>query len=553
MKKSKCKSQNVKSGEYLVCQKKLPVKMFKSKHLFTCLIAAGMSAGLSAQSVNWANDIAPILYENCVKCHRDGGIGHFSLVGYDNAFLFKNSIRYMTETRQMPPWKADPSYRHFAGETVLTDTEIQTIQTWVDSGALPGDIGQAPSDPAFPTGSEIGMPDLVLHTPPHTMTSFQDEYRCFVIPAGLAQTAFLRGLEVIPGNHQAVHHVLVFEDVSGQAKALDAQTPEAGYVSFGGIGVQNARLVGAWVPGSRPRLLPPFMGIKLNAGADLVLQVHFPAAALGMSEVSTVNLFFTPTNQGIREVTMAPLLNHVAPSLQNGPLFIPANTVKTFHATFTSPISGSLIAVAPHMHLIGKSIESYGVTAIGDTIPFIRIPDWDFHWQGSYTFQKVQKIPAGTKLHALATYNNTSNNPNNPSNPPKNVSLGEATTDEMMLVYFLYMAYQSGDENIVLDSTLLTTAAPQIFQNSHLAGLEVFPNPAVAQLSVEYELKQTADIQASITDMNGRTLKIFALRQDVAPGIYRETTTVEDMPPGVYLVQVQAGSAGVLTRKFVRR
>lgn len=522
-----------------------------SKHYFTCLLAV-LTTGLTAQSVNWASDIAPILYENCVKCHRDGGIGHFSLVGYNNAFLFKNSIRYVTETRQMPPWKADPSYRHFAGETVLTDSEIQTIQTWVDTGALPGDLTEAPSDPVLPTGSQIGMPDLVLHTPPHTMTALEDEYRCFVIPAGLAQTAFLRGLEVIPGNHEAVHHVLVYEDVSGQAKSLDAQTPEAGYVSFGGIGVQGARLVGAWVPGSRPSLLPPFMGIKLNAGADLVLQVHFPASALGMSEVSTVNLFFTPGNQGIREVSMAPLLNHIT-SLENGPLFIPANTVKTFNAKFTSPQNGSLIAVAPHMHLIGQSIESYGLTPAGDTIPFIRIPDWDFHWQGSYTFQKVLKIPQGTKLYAHATYDNTLDNPDNPSNPPKNISLGEATTDEMMLVYFLYMAYQNGDENIVLDSTLLTTAVPQLPENDHLAALEIFPNPSDGHLSATFELKQTADIQAWISDINGRVLKIFALRKDAAPGIYRENTTVEDLPPGVYLVQVQAGAGGVISRKLVRR
>ena len=523
-----------------------------SKCFPVCLLFAGLSAGASAQTVNWAEDVAPILYEHCVKCHRDGGIGHFSLVGYNNAFQFKNSIRYMTETRQMPPWKADPAYRHFAGENVLSDTEIQTIQDWVESGATPGNPAQAPPDPVFPTGSVIGTPDLVLHTPPHTMKATQDEYRCFVIPAGLAQTAFLRGLEIIPGNHQAVHHVLVFEDASGQARTLDAQTPEAGYVSFGGIGVPGARLVGAWVPGSQPRLLPPFMGIKLSAGADLVLQVHFPASAFGMSEVSTVNLFFTPTNQGIREVTMAPLLNHVAPSLENGPLFIPANTVKTFHAKFTAPINGSLIAIAPHMHLIGKSMECFGVDPAGDTIPLIRIPDWDFHWQGNYTFQKVQKIPQGAKLHAYATYDNTLNNPNNPSNPPKNVSLGEATTDEMMLVYFLYMSYQNGDENIVLDSTLLTTALPEIPENEPLAGLQVFPNPAAGQLFVEYELKQSADILASISDLNGRTLKIFALHRRAAPGIYRENTTVEDLPPGVYVIQIQTEGGGMHSKKFVR-
>lgn len=522
-----------------------------NKFIFLFLLT-GAGQALTAQTVDWATDVAPILYEHCVKCHRDGGIGHFSLVGYDNAFSRQGSIQYMTETRQMPPWKADPTYRHFADENILTDAQIQTIKNWVNTGAEPGNLALAPPDPVFPTGSEIGTPDLVLHTPLHTMTATADEYRCFVVPAGLAQTAYLRGLEVIPGNHEAVHHVLVYEDASGQARQLDQQTSEPGYVSFGGIGVQGAKLVGAWVPGARARLLPPFMGMKLNAGADLVLQVHFPASAIGKSESSTVNLFFTPTNQGIREVTMAPLLNHTALSLENGPLNIPPNTVKTYHAKFNVPFNGSLLAVAPHMHLIGRDIESFGIQPNGDTIPFIRIPKWDFHWQGNYTFQYVQKIPANTKLHAYATYDNTLNNPNNPSNPPKTVTQGEATTDEMMLVYFLYTAYQPGDENILLDSTLLAIAAPEQPENDRIAGLDVSPNPSSGPLVLSYTLKQTATVRASITDMHGRTLKIFAQRPQASPGEYRDETTVQDLPPGFYLVRVETGT-GAVNRKFIRQ
>ncbi len=139
-----------------------------SKHFLPILLLTGFTASLAAQTVNWASDIAPILYDHCVQCHRVGGIGHFSLIGYDNAFSFKNSIRSMTESRQMPPWKADPEYRHFAGENILTDTEIQKIQAWVAAGAPAGNLNQAPSDPVFGSGSAIGAPDLALTTPLHS-------------------------------------------------------------------------------------------------------------------------------------------------------------------------------------------------------------------------------------------------------------------------------------------------------------------------------------------------------------------------------------------------
>ena len=85
----------------------------------------------NAQTPNWASDVAPILYENCVKCHRDGGIGHFSLIGYGNAYANRFAIMNATETRQMPPWKPDPEYRRFAHERRLTDDQIQAIQDWV--------------------------------------------------------------------------------------------------------------------------------------------------------------------------------------------------------------------------------------------------------------------------------------------------------------------------------------------------------------------------------------------------------------------------------------
>jgi len=529
-------------------------KYFMSNKTLYFLLLSSLAATVApAQTVNWATDVAPILYDNCVKCHRDGGIGHFSLIGYENAYEKRFSIQNQTELKQMPPWKPDPNYRHYAGETLLSEGQIQTIKTWVENDAPAGDLSQAPPNPVFNLGSDVGDPDHVLVTPFYTVTATEDEYRCFVIPNGLTQNAFLRGLEAIPGNHEVVHHILIYEDVSGQGEVLDAQTPEPGYVNFGGSGVAGARLIGAWVPGSRTKLMPPFMGVKLTAGADLIVQMHYPAGTTGMSDMTTLNFFFTPGNQGIREVFLDPLLNHVAPSLQNGPLLILPNAVKTFHAKFTVPQNGSLIAVAPHMHLIGRSIKSFAVSPQGDTIPLINIPDWDFHWQGAYTFQKVQKIPTGYVLHAYAAYDNTPENPHQPSNPPKLVTLGEATTDEMLLVYFTYMAYLPGDENIVLDSTLLSSSVAYGPENSPLATLQVFPNPAHDQLAIAFDVAQTSDIRASILDLSGRIIKIVVHKRALTPGAYQEHTDVQDLPPGVYVVEMQAGTNAVLATKFVKQ
>jgi mono/diheme cytochrome c family protein len=523
------------------------------KILLPALLLA--SAVAAHAQVNWATDIAPILYENCAKCHRDGGLGHFSLVGYDNAFDNRYAIQDATTSRRMPPWKPDPEYRRYAHENRLEDVEIQRISDWVDAGAPAGDVAQAPPMPVFSDESEVGTPDRVLLTPFYTVTATDDEYRCFVIPNGLNQAAFLRGLEAIPGNHEVVHHILVYEDTTGQARALDNQTPnEVGYVNFGGPGVNSARLVGAWVPGARTLLTPPFMGVKLTPGADLVVQMHYPKGVTGMSDQTKINLFFTPSNQGIREIRLSPVLNHSGLSLENGPLNIPPNTVKTYHAKFTVFQNASVLSVAPHMHLIGRSIECFGVTLQNDTIPLIRINEWDFHWQGSYFLQKLQKLPVGTKLHAYAVYDNTMNNPHQPSDPPQLVTQGESTTDEMMLVYFAFLDYQPGDENIVLDSTLLTTTGLHFAPgNEGISSLKIYPNPVAEHVQFSFELPEKTSYRVSIADQKGRIVYALPERREVAPGEYQERIPVENLPPGVYFVELQTAAAQVFTGKFVKR
>ena len=84
-----------------------------------------------------------------------------------------------------------------------------------------------------------------------------------------------------------------------------------------------------------------------------------------------------------------------------------------------------MISIIPHSHLLGKSWEVYATSSNDqDTIPLIHIPDWDFHWQGIFTYPSMVHIPGGYTIHAIADYDNTSNNPYNPNNPPQSMQFG---------------------------------------------------------------------------------------------------------------------------------
>ena len=107
--------------------------------------------------------------------------------------------------------------------------------------------------------------------------------------------------------------------------------------------------------------------------------------------------------------------------------------------------------ILPHSHLLGKSWEIYALTPFSnDTIPIIRINDWDFDWQFWYSPEYMIHLPPGSVVHASCIYDNTSNNPDNPNDPPEWTFWGESTTEEMFFVPFRYVDYEAGDENIYL-------------------------------------------------------------------------------------------------------
>lgn len=506
---------------------------------------------LRAQSVTWAEHVAPILYQNCTGCHHTGGIGHFSLVNYSDAAVIAGAIKNAVSTKKMPPWPPDPEYSVFAHERRLSDAQINTIVQWVDAGAPQGNPALAPPPPVYTTEFQITDPDVVVTMPQYTVNTSSDLYRCFVIPINAGPgNRFISEMEIVPGNPGIVHHVLVYADDSNQPLQMDANDPEPGYTSFGGTGSSNSKLIGGWVPGSSAFKYPPGFGVKISGNTNIILQVHYPAGVSGELDTTSVRIKFAP-NSGTREVFINPVINHVT-SLTDGPLVIPPNEVKTFHAQFTVPAYDiTNLFVAPHMHLIGRSIVCWLVTPAGDSIPVIRINNWDFHWQGFYFHKKLKRVPANSVVHARAVYDNTPNNPFNPNNPPALVTVGEATTDEMFLIYFGSALYFPGDENIVIDDQYVNVEnvpfgdiikSPQLY--------DPYPNPAGEEVWVEGYVPTPGMVNLAVLDMQGRMLLQASFYAE--GGIFSRPLDISALPAGIYTLRLDNGSVS-RTKNLVKR
>jgi len=495
--------------------------------------------------VNFAEHVAPIIFDHCTKCHREGEIAPLPLTTYEEVASSASIIEYVTGIRYMPPWTPDHTYSTFRDENVLTDAEIATIAAWVAAGVPQGDPALTPPLPVFPLGSQVGTPDLVLtmEQPFEHQGNNQDMYQIFVLPTGLTQDTDIAAIEVRPDNKNICHHAILGLDISGQAALLDAATPEYGYTQFGGFGFNPTdNFFSAWVPGSNPFVFPPTLGKKLYANSDLLVQMHYGPTSITQSDQSSINIFFSdePIQRYVQTASI---------SLTNldEPFVILPGQVKTFHGTLTVPVDVSLIDVAPHGHLVCSSYEVYAVSANGqDTINIIKIPQWDFNWQGLFAYPSLLHIPAGYTIHCIGTYDNTADNPSNPNDPPQVMSWGESTTEEMYITFLQYVLYHPGDENISLptanEEQMMVYPKEQLFP--------CYPNPAFSEINIGFHLKSPRTLSLDIVDIQGHLVETVFTQQRFGMGWHKQPVALSDWPTGQYLYRLH-GDGFDESRPFV--
>ena len=450
-----------------------------------------------SQSPNYSEDIAPILYSKCTECHNPNGIAPFSLMNYQEASTFSPQMVLSVISGNMPPWPPDTNYQRFAHEKILSANEINKIINWNNLGAPQGDSNLSPTPPNYQNGAKIkASPDYTMNLPIYSSNAnSEDEYICFTETTTFNNEKWINAIEVIPGNLSTVHHAIVYIDNSGNSNAVTNDC----------MGV-DGDIIAAYVPGAEPTIFPNGenlkMGVKIPIGAKITTQMHYPAGSAGSIDSTKINFFFYDENENnIREV-----YNEMV--LQNWDLNILPNTNPTYLAEFppannTLDTSISLLAIFPHMHLIGKEITTFCIDNNSDTIPLCRIPHWDFEWQGYYNFNNLIKIPTGSKFFSEAKYDNTSSNPHNPNNPPQLITAGENTDDEMFVVFLQYAIYQDGDESLNL-SNLLNVSDQEI--KPIYKKIDIYPNPINGKY-LHIQNYNLFDAKYSIIDISGKNIK----------------------------------------------
>ena len=336
------------------------------------------------------------------------------------AIAAAGTIEAAIQSKQMPPFPPAEGCNAYVDERRISTIDQQTIAQWVQGGAPAGDPETAPPAMSGGGATTLGTPDKHLAGGPFTPTypgsaGPDDLYWCYVLDPALGAASDLTAMNIVPGQKNEVHHVIVFRDPGGKGSAGQ---PAAGYECNGAPG----EMLTGWVPGSGPLQLPSGVGMTISPGDKLLMQVHYhrdPAVA-ATPDSTAVDLYFSPTTTP----------EHAYVVWAGTPLFtIPANaTGYAVNSTCTVNGTWKLLGVAPHMHQHATKFNANIQAASGNAC-LMNIPHWDFGWQGGYFLQEPVMLQAGDKVTTSCTYDNAT---------ASQIKFGEATTDEMCFG-FLYV------------------------------------------------------------------------------------------------------------------
>ena len=390
--------------------------------------------------INYARDIAPIVLQKCVSCHRPDGAGPFSFLKYQDVARRAEQVAVVTQSRFMPPWKPTGG-GPFLDNTRLTDPQIALIQRWVKEGAKPGELSAAPAPPKFKDGWKLGTPDLILEMP-DTFTlragasETQEIYRDFVLPVPITQDKSVIAVEYLPGNPRAVRHASLYRDSSRMDRKLQSQSGAVGYTSFhAGLPAYPAGTLYEWAPGVSPRFLPSGMAMPLKKGADIVLQLHFEPTGRPEVERSRIGLYFAKK----------PTVPVSTVALGSSEVYFKPGAKAVLTDSYTLPVAAQLLGLVPNAHNVCSHFKATATLPDGTKRTLLNIDDWDLDWKAPYRFASPISLPAQTQIALEIVFDNTRVNPRDPRRKPHYVIPGWGTMDEMASLWLLVAPAKASD------------------------------------------------------------------------------------------------------------
>jgi len=345
--------------------------------------APGQAHKAITSKYTYNDDVFPIFRDRCSRCHVNGGVAPMSLMTYDDAFPWAESIRAELIASHMPPWNADEGFGELKRAHTLTPKEIDVVLTWATGGNPRGALDQKLPEVKLKNEWTIGAPDLALKLPAEfTLAADKmEDTQEFTLPSGATEAQWVRAVDLLPGTPSIVRSATIFVKDAASAAAA-APAPE--------------RVLAHWLPGQDAEPIDSGVAFRLPAGAQIGVRIHykktwqFEGKAIG--DQSTVGVYFAPVKEA-NELLTVPIESPALVPGQNQPI--------TFSHTFADEVRA--VAVSPDNVPPNISLQVEAVRPDGSRTPMIRIntrADWDRR----YWFEQPLTLPRGTKVEVKANF-----------------------------------------------------------------------------------------------------------------------------------------------------
>ena len=368
----------------------------------------------SGETVTFTKDIAPIFQRSCQVCHRPNNMGPMALLTYEDSRPWARAIRRSVTDRTMPPWHIDKKVgvQRFKGDRSLSDEEIATIVSWVDSGAPRGNPADMPAPVEFQDfGAWTIEPDVIVTSPPHTVPAEAgDWWGDYIVESGITEDRYIQAIQTKAGDLRVVHHALTYAVTDPDAPSDDSS---------------HDFFLNEYALGKNADLYPEGSGKLLEGNARIRFSFHYHSIGEEVVDQTELGLKLYPKGYTPEHVLWSKQLG------QAGELDIPAGQVTRHDGYAKMYLPGRLTAFQPHMHFLGKR-QCLELIYPDASTEMVSCVNFEFDWHIVYNYEDdAQPIyPAGTTLHVISYHDNTANHRGNPD-PTNWTGGGSRGVDEM--------------------------------------------------------------------------------------------------------------------------
>ena len=367
--------------------------LFAATLVVTLLAVGSVPQGHTpiASRFTYNEHLFPIFRDRCGSCHIEGGVAPMSLVSYQSAFPWTQSIREEVMGLRMPPWQAEDGFGDFRNGHVLPAHEMDMILEWSAGGYPQGPRDQTPEPPVLDEGWSLGEPAITLQLPDafDLDGGTSETVRYFVLSPDLDSDAVLVGVDFIPGARAVVRGAAVFIDDTGTARVLDDASDDdrPGFAQTSDMGFPATAPVAVFTPGQQP-VINVDVGYPLPADADIVLRVHYKKTWItegtAFSDQSQVGLHLGPADA-----------NGLESALVTSPVEVSGREL-TF--TYDLEEESTVFSLFPEVDIESSELMIEAVQPDGTRIPMLWLREPDNGWPTRFWFDEPVTLPAGSQL-----------------------------------------------------------------------------------------------------------------------------------------------------------